>query len=203
MYRRFGKRGFDLIAAALLIAALVPVMAGLALLVRLALGRPVLFRQTRAGCGGVPFTLLKFRTLRDGPGDDAARMTRTGRALRAVALDELPQLLNVLRGEMSLVGPRPLPVDYLPHFTAREALRLTVRPGLAGLAQAAGRNAVPWEARLELDARYAETPPRLLRDLWLLLRCALLAITARGASAPGHATMPALNTKKSYNLWLI
>ncbi|GGJ34422.1 sugar transferase [Neoroseomonas lacus] len=197
MYRRFGKRSFDVIAAALLLAALVPVMIGLALLVRLALGRPVLFRQTRAGRDGVPFTLLKFRSLRDGPGDDAARMTRTGRALRAVALDELPQLVNVLRGEMSLVGPRPLPLDYLPRFTARQAQRLTVRPGLAGLAQAAGRNAVPWEARLELDARYAEAPPRLTRDVWLLLRCAALAATARGATAPGHATMPALQTKKT------
>lgn len=197
MYRRFGKRSLDLIAAALLIAALAPVMAALALLVRLALGSPVLFRQARAGRDGVPFTLLKFRSLREGAGDDAARMTRTGRALRAVALDELPQLVNVLRGEMSLVGPRPLPLDYLPRFTEREALRLTVRPGLAGLAQAAGRNAVPWAARLELDARYAEAPPRMLQDVWLLLRCAALAATARGATAPGHATMPALPAKKS------
>jgi len=195
MYRRFGKRGFDVVAAALLIAALAPLMAMVALAVRLALGRPVLFRQVRAGRHGAPFTLVKFRTLRDGAGEDAQRMTRLGRALRAVALDELPQLVNVLRGEMSLVGPRPLPTGYLPLFTRRQATRLAVRPGLAGLAQAAGRNAVPWEARLELDARYAEAPPRLAGDLRLLLRCAALAVTGRGATAPGHATMPALERK--------
>ncbi len=195
MYRRFGKRGFDVVAAALLIAALAPLMAIVALAVRLALGRPVLFRQVRAGRHGAPFTLVKFRTLRDGAGDDAQRMTRLGRALRAVALDELPQLVNVLRGEMSLVGPRPLPTSYLPLFTKRQAMRLAVQPGLAGLAQAAGRNAVPWEARLELDARYAEAPPRLTDDLRLLSHCAALAVTGRGATAPGHATMPALERK--------
>ena len=193
MYRRFGKRALDVVGGAALLALLAPVLAAVALAVRVALGRPVLFRQIRAGRGGAPFTLLKFRTLRTGPGDDAARMTRTGRVLRAFALDELPQLVNVLRGEMSLVGPRPLPTAYTPRFTAREARRLAVRPGLAGLAQAAGRNAVPWEARLELDARYAEAPPRLATDLALLLRCAALALAARGASAPGNATMPEFN----------
>jgi lipopolysaccharide/colanic/teichoic acid biosynthesis glycosyltransferase len=117
-------------------------------------------------------------------------MTRLGAVLRALALDELPQLVNVLRGEMSLVGPRPLPVDYVALYAPRQTLRLRVRPGLAGLAQAAGRNAVGWEARLELDARYAEAPPRLWRDLALLLRCAALAASGRGAAAAGHATMP-------------
>lgn len=191
MYARFGKRACDVLGAALLLVALAPVMAAIALLVRIALGRPVMFRQLRAGRGGAPFAVLKFRTLRDGPGDDAARMTRTGRVLRALALDELPQLVNVLRGEMSLVGPRPLPMDYVPLYAPRQALRLRVRPGLAGLAQAAGRNAVGWAERLELDARYAEAPPRLWRDLSLLLRCAALALTGRGAAAPGHASMPA------------
>ena len=190
MYRRFGKRSCDVVGAALLLAASVPLIAATALIVRIALGRPLLFRQVRAGLGGTPFTLLKFRTLREGPGEDATRMTRTGRLLRALALDELPQLVNVLRGEMSLVGPRPLPLDYLPRYSARQALRLRVRPGLAGLAQAAGRNAVPWEARLELDARYAEVPPRLARDAALLLRCVALVLTGRGVAAPGHATMP-------------
>ena len=196
MYRRFGKRGFDLLAAALLMAALAPGMAAVAMVVRFALGRPVLFRQIRAGRHGEPFTVLKFRTLRDGPGDDAARMTQVGRVLRALALDEWPQLINVLRGEMSLVGPRPLPLDYLTRYSARQALRLSVRPGLAGLAQAAGRNAVPWDARLELDARYAEAPPRLTRDLLLLLRCAAMAATGRGAAAPGHPTMPAYEKER-------
>ena len=190
MYRRFGKRALDVAGAAALLALLAPVLAAVALVVRVMLGRPVLFRQVRAGRGGAPFTLLKFRTLRAGPGDDAARMTRSGRVLRAFALDELPQLVNVLRGEMSLVGPRPLPTAYTPRFTPRQARRLEARPGLAGLAQAAGRNAVPWRARLELDARYAEAPPRLAADIGLLLRCAALAATTRGATAPGHATMP-------------
>lgn len=197
MYARFGKRACDVLGAALLLVALAPVMAAIALLVRIALGRPVMFRQLRAGRGGAPFAVLKFRTLRDGPGDDAARMTRTGRLLRALALDELPQLVNVLRGEMSLVGPRPLPMDYVPLYAPRQALRLRVRPGLAGLAQAAGRNAVGWAERLELDARYAEAPPRLWRDLSLLLRCAALAVTGRGAAAPGHASMPAFRGNKT------
>ena len=197
MYARFGKRACDVLGAALLLVALAPVMAAIALLVRIALGRPVMFRQLRAGRGGAPFAVLKFRTLRDGPGDDAARMTRTGRLLRALALDELPQLVNVLRGEMSLVGPRPLPMDYVPLYAPRQALRLRVRPGLAGLAQAAGRNAVGWAERLELDALYAEAPPRLWRDLSLLLRCASLAVTGRGAAAPGHASMPAFRGNKT------
>lgn len=190
MYRRFGKRAADLLLAVLLLLALAPVLAGVALAVRVALGRPVLFRQVRAGRGGVPFRLLKFRTLRDGPGEDALRMTRTGRVLRRFALDELPQLVNVLRGEMSLVGPRPLPLHYVPLYAPRQALRLAVRPGLAGLAQAAGRNGVGWAARLELDARYAEAPPRAGCDLALLARCSLVALSGRGAAAPGHATMP-------------
>ncbi len=191
MYARCGKRALDLAGAAALLALLAPLLLLVAALVRGGLGAPVLFRQPRAGRGGAPFTVLKFRTLRPGPGDDAARMTRLGATLRALALDELPQLVNVLRGEMSLVGPRPLPVEYVPLYSPRQALRLGPRPGLAGLAQAAGRNAVGWEARLELDARYAEAPPRLAADLALLLRCALLALRGQGAAAPGHATMPA------------
>ncbi len=190
MYARFGKRASDILLAALLLVLLAPLIGAAALAVRLALGAPVLFRQDRAGRGGVPFTLLKLRTLRAGPGDDAARMTRLGRVLRAVAVDELPQLVNVLRGEMSLVGPRPLPLAYVARYSPRQALRLAVRPGLAGLAQAAGRNAVPWAERLELDARYAEAPPRLLADAALLLRCAAMALAARGVAAPGHASMP-------------
>jgi lipopolysaccharide/colanic/teichoic acid biosynthesis glycosyltransferase len=192
MYAAFGKRALDVVGAAALLVALAPLMVVVAILVQVALGRPVLFRQVRAGRGGAPFTLLKFRTMREGPGEDAVRLTRLGRLLRRCALDELPQLVHVLRGEMSLVGPRPLPVDYLPRYTSHQARRLLVRPGLAGAAQAAGRNAVPWPERLALDAAYADAPPRLLRDLGLLLRCAALALSGRGATAPGHATMPAL-----------
>jgi lipopolysaccharide/colanic/teichoic acid biosynthesis glycosyltransferase len=190
MYERWGKRAFDIIGAVLLLLATAPLLALAALGVLLALGRPVLFRQVRTGRDGAPFTLLKLRSLRDGPGEDAARLGRFGRGLRASALDELPQLVNVLRGEMSLVGPRPLLPEYRALYTPAQAARLRVRPGLCGLAQAAGRNAVPWGARLALDARYAAMPPTLLGDLAIMARCALVLLRGVGVSAPGEATMP-------------
>ncbi|MBX6743019.1 MAG: sugar transferase [Acetobacteraceae bacterium] len=190
MYEHFGKRACDLIGAAILLLLLAPLLALTAVAVLIALGRPVLFRQVRAGRNGQPFTLLKFRSMAEGAGSDAERLSPFGRALRASALDELPQLLNVLRGEMSLVGPRPLPLDYLPLYTPRQAERLRVRPGLAGMAQAAGRNAVPWAERLELDARYATRPPNLRGDAAILLRCLWLLLRGHGVTAPGHATMP-------------
>ncbi len=189
MYERHGKRALDIAAALTLLLLLAPLMLGVALAVRLALGAPILFRQPRAGRHGLPFQLIKFRSMRPGPGEDATRLTRFGRALRASALDELPQLLNILRGHMSLIGPRPLPAAYTPRYSSRQATRLRVRPGLAGLAQAAGRNAVPWEHRLELDARYAERIT-LVGDLRIALRCALVLLRGTGATAPGHATMP-------------
>ena len=191
MYERFGKRVLDVAGAGLALVMLAPLLLLVALAVAVALGRPVLFRQERAGRGGVPFTLVKFRSMRDGPGEDAERLTRFGRALRASALDELPQLLNVLRGEMSLVGPRPLPMAYTDRYSPRQRLRLAVRPGLAGVAQAVGRNGVPWEERLELDASYASTPgPTLARDLRAILGTAMILLKRKGVSAPGHATMP-------------
>jgi len=189
VYRRWGKRGFDLLGAAGLLLLGAPVLALAAGAVLLALGRPVLFRQLRAGHAGKPFRVLKLRSMRAGPGDDAARLGRFGRALRASALDELPQLWNVLRGEMSLVGPRPLPMEYLPLYAPRERARLLVRPGLCGLAQAAGRNAVGWGLRLRLDAAYARRVSLLL-DLRIMLACLWLVLRGRGATAPGHATMP-------------
>ncbi|WP_135468568.1 sugar transferase [Crenalkalicoccus roseus] len=193
-YARWGKRACDVLAAAALLLLLAPLIAAVALAVRVALGRPVLFRQARAGRDGRTFVLLKFRSMAPAdparPAEDAARLSRFGRWLRASALDELPQLLNVLRGEMSLVGPRPLLAEDVALYTPRQRRRLLVRPGLAGLAQAAGRNAVPWERRLELDARYATLPPTLAGDLALLLRCLWLVLRGRGATAPGHATMP-------------
>lgn len=192
MYSACGKRGFDLILAALLLAAAAPVICLVALLVRARLGAPALFRQTRAGRGGAPFTLLKFRSMTDGPGEDGARLTPFGRTLRATALDELPQLINVLRGQMSLVGPRPLLPVYAPHYTPRQATRLAVRPGLCGLAQSHGRNAVPWDARLEWDARYVERIS-LAGDLRILCRCAAVLLSGKGVNAPGHATMARLD----------
>ncbi|MBE9604351.1 sugar transferase [Acetobacteraceae bacterium H6797] len=190
LYARWGKRGLDIGLVLALAPLLLPVMLATALAVRLALGAPVFFRQERAGQHGRPFMLLKFRSMRDGPGEDAERLTRFGRLLRASALDELPQLLNVLKGEMSLVGPRPLPMAYLPLYTPRQAARLAVPQGMAGLAQAAGRNAVPWRHRLALDALYASGPPSLGRDLAVIWRCARVVLGGRGVTAPGHATMP-------------
>lgn len=193
-YARRGKRWLDAGASAALLICLSPVLVAVAAAVRLALGPGVLFRQERAGRGGVPFTLLKFRSMRarrfEGE-EDAARLGGFGRALRASALDEVPQLVNVLRGEMSLVGPRPLPVAYLARYTPREAGRLRVRPGLAGAAQARGRNAVPWPERLEWDARYA-AGVTLRGDALAALGTLRVLLSGRGVAAPGHATMPEL-----------
>jgi lipopolysaccharide/colanic/teichoic acid biosynthesis glycosyltransferase len=196
LYSAGGKRLLDLLGAAALLLLLAPVLMAVAGLVRARLGAPVLFRQTRAGRAGAPFAVLKFRTMRDGPGEDAERLTPLGRRLRALALDELPQLVNVLRGEMSLVGPRPLPLDYVARYTPRQAERLRVRPGLCGLAQSMGRNAVPWEARLEWDARYAARVT-LAGDVRIALRCLRVLVSGKGVSAPGHATMPAFTGETS------
>lgn len=192
MYRRWGKRAFDMGGAALLLLAAAPWLALASAAVLLVLGRPVLFRQERAGWHGRPFAVLKLRSMRGGAGDDAARLGRFGRALRSSALDELPQLWNVLRGEMSLVGPRPLPMAYVALYSRRERARLAVRPGLCGLAQSAGRNAVPWALRLRLDAAYVRRVSLAL-DLRIMLACLWLVLRGRGATAPGHATMPAFS----------
>jgi len=193
MHERFGKRAIDLLGAATLLVLLSPLFAAVALAVRWRLGAPVFFTQARAGRHGAAFNLKKFRSMAEGPGSDADRLDGFGRALRASGLDELPQLLNVLRGEMSLVGPRPLPLHYLPLYTPRQALRLRVRPGLLGPGIAAGRNAVPWERRLELDAAYAAAPLRLRTDLALALRSLGVWLRGEGVTAPGHATMPAFD----------
>jgi lipopolysaccharide/colanic/teichoic acid biosynthesis glycosyltransferase len=188
VYSRWGKRTFDVIMASALLVLAVPAMILIALLVRARLGAPVLFRQVRAGRDGVPFRILKFRTMREGLGEDAERLTSLGRLLRAMALDELPQLQNVLRGEMSLIGPRPLPLEYAARYTPRQAMRLSVRPGLCGLAQSKGRNGVPWEERLEWDARYVERIA-LADDLRILWDCLWMLMRGEGVSMPGHATM--------------
>lgn len=190
MYERWGKRALDLAAATLLIVLLSPVFGFVATLVRLRLGAPVLFVQQRAGRLGRPFLLLKFRSMRNGDGPDAERLDGFGRTLRLSGLDELPQLVNVLRGEMSLVGPRPLPLAYLQYYTVRQAQLLRVRPGIAGPGVAAGRNAVAWPDRLELGAAYAEAPPTLLGDVRLILGTLRVWLSGQGAQAPGHATMP-------------
>jgi lipopolysaccharide/colanic/teichoic acid biosynthesis glycosyltransferase len=188
MYALWGKSALDRGVAAVGLVLGAPVLALLALAVLLALGRPILFRQRRAGRHGAPFTLLKFRTMREGTAPDALRLSGFGRWLRASGLDELPQLANILRGDMSLVGPRPLPCDYTPFFSAVEAERLRVRPGLLGLAQARGRNALPWAQRLACDVQYARQVPEFTADIKLALTCCALLLRGHGATMPGHAT---------------
>jgi sugar transferase EpsL len=188
------KRGFDFSLALILLIGLSPLLALLALAVRFKLGRPVLFAQTRPGLHGVPFEFYKFRTMteaRDAAGEplpDASRLTPFGELMRKLSLDELPQLVNVLKGDMSLVGPRPLLMEYLPLYNERQARRHAVRPGITGWAQVNGRNALDWDNRFELDLWYVEH-----RSFWLDLR--IIALTAwrmlrpQGIAQPGQATM--------------
>ena len=196
MYERVGKRMFDFVVAAPVLLLAAPIMAAVALAVLLTLGRPVLFRQTRLGRDAQPFMVIKFRSMAQGDYPDGTRLGRFGRALRATALDELPQLLHVLRGEMSLVGPRPLLPEDFVHYTPRQQSRVLVRPGMTGLAQIAGRNAVPWNERLELDARYVDCVT-LRGDLSILLRTPGLLLAGRGVTAPGVATMTRFVTRPS------
>jgi undecaprenyl phosphate N,N'-diacetylbacillosamine 1-phosphate transferase len=174
-YARWGKRCLDVALASTALLVFAPVMAVVAVTVRVKMGTPVLFRQARPGRDEATFTILKFRTMsdaRDAAGNvlpDKARLTKLGLLLRRTSLDELPQLINVLFGEMSLVGPRPLTIRYLPYYSPRERTRHDVRPGITGLAQVSGRNEIEWDARLELDARYVESIS-LVHDLELLVR---------------------------------
>jgi lipopolysaccharide/colanic/teichoic acid biosynthesis glycosyltransferase len=188
------KRGMDVLGASLLLVVLAPVALVVALGVLLALGRPVLFSQVRPGLDGRPFTLWKFRSMLPAPPDvssehDELRMTRFGSVLRASSLDEIPELWNVLRGDMSLVGPRPLLVEYLDRYSPRQARRHEVRPGLTGLVQVSGRNALSWDDKLELDVQYVEQRSLLL-DLKILLRTPLAVVRAKGVAAEGYATAP-------------
>lgn len=177
-------------AAALAVAA--PVLAVLAALIRALDGSPVLFRQERAGLGGRPFHVLKFRTMRPPTSDeqtDEERMTATGRFLRASSLDELPSLWNVVKGDMNLVGPRPLPMAYNPLYSDEQARRLEVKPGLTGLLQVRGRNALSWDEKFALDTWYVEHRSWRL-DLRILAETPLVVLRGSGVSHPGHATMP-------------
>jgi lipopolysaccharide/colanic/teichoic acid biosynthesis glycosyltransferase len=187
------KRAADLVIAAILLVVMLPVIAAIAVAVRMALGSPVLFRQMRPGLNGRPFELLKFRTLSDARGPDgemlpdAQRMTRLGRWLRRSSLDELPELINVLRGDMSLVGPRPLLMQYLGRYTAHQARRHEVRPGITGLAQVSGRNRLSWEDRFDLDVWYVDHRSLWL-DLRILFRTVRKVVLGEGVSQPGHET---------------
>lgn len=183
------KRILDILLVLLTAPLWLLVVAVTALLVWRRLGRPVFFRQERLGLLGREFSLIKFRTMRVGVGTDDERMTSFGRWLRATSLDELPELLQVIRGEMSLVGPRPLPVRYRSRYTPEQMRRHEVRPGITGWAQVNGRNALTWEEKFRLDVWYVDH-----RTLWLDLRILLMTVWqvlhGRNVSAAGHVTMP-------------
>jgi lipopolysaccharide/colanic/teichoic acid biosynthesis glycosyltransferase len=191
------KRAADIAVSGIALALTAPLQATVALAVRLRLGRPVMFRQVRPGRYGLPFTLVKFRTMTavdpgSEPLPDADRLTRLGRMLRATSLDELPTLWNVLRGDMSLVGPRPLLAEYLPLYSEEQRRRHEVRPGITGLAQVSGRNALPWPERLALDVAYVDHRSIAL-DLRILARTVGLVIRREGISAEGQATVEKFN----------
>ena len=188
------KRSADLTLSSVGLVVLAPFLAALALVIRLSMGRPVLFRQVRAGRGGDLFILLKFRTMRDAwsldgaPLPDADRLTRLGRFLRRTSLDELPQLWNVLRGDLSLVGPRPLLPEYLPLYTLEQARRHEARPGMTGWAQVHGRNSLSWEERLARDVWYVDHRTIEL-DLKILALTVVKVATGEGVSGKGIVTM--------------
>ena len=189
------KRVFDVVLSALALVVLSPLFLMIALLVRCRLGKPILYKQMRPGLGGKPFQLLKFRTMTESRDQnnqllpDEQRLTRLGAFLRRTSLDELPELWNVLKGDMSLVGPRPLLMEYLPLYTAEQARRHEVRPGLTGWAQVKGRNALSWEEKFALDVWYVDHYSLWL-DFVILLLTIKKVLTGEGVSAPGEATMP-------------
>lgn len=194
-YRRRGKRVLDVFGAGSALVVLSPVLAVTALAVRRRLGSPVLFVQERGGLGGSTFRLLKFRTMRDAvdrngrPLPDEERLTPFGERLRRTSLDELPELVNVLRGEMSLVGPRPLLADYLERYSPRQARRHEVRPGLTGWTQVNGRNGLTWPEKFDLDVWYVDHVSLGL-DLRILWRTVAAVVRPDGIASEGHATMP-------------
>ena len=187
------KRAFDLVAASVGLIALAPLLGMTALAIRLVLGRPVIFAQRRPGRHGRPFVLYKFRTMSGASAADGRllpdreRLTRLGRLLRQTSLDELPELVNVIRGDMSLVGPRPLLMEYLPRYTREQARRHDVRPGITGWAQLNGRNTLPWERRFALDVWYVDHQSFRL-DTRILVLTVWHALAQVGVSQPGEGT---------------
>ena len=188
-----GKRAMDLSLTVIAAPALLPLVAIVALLVWARVGSPVLFRQTRVGLNGRLFKIIKFRTMRDDRDEhgnllpDDVRLTEFGKFIRACSLDELPEFWNVLRGDMSIVGPRPLLPEYLGLYTTRQARRHEVRPGITGLAQIKGRNQLNWARRFRYDVIYVERCGLLL-DLWILVRSVVTTLKREGISEAGHAT---------------
>lgn len=193
--KRILKRVFDLTVAVPALILGSPVILFIGVMVWAKIGRPVLFRQVRPGLGGRPFPMYKFRTMREAYDDegrplpDDQRMTAFGSFLRRSSLDELPELINVLRGEMSLVGPRPLLMQYLPRYTQEQARRHEVRPGITGWAQINGRNAISWDDKFRLDVWYVDNWSLLL-DAKIIFRTLWKVVAREGISAEGHSTMP-------------
>ena len=187
------KRSLDVVVSLVAIVALSPLLIASALAVWMRFGHPILFTQIRPGFKGIPFRIFKFRTMleaedSDGsPERDEERLTPFGRFLRRTSLDELPELFNVLQGDMSLVGPRPLLPQYLPRYTAEQARRHDVKPGITGWAQVNGRNELTWPEKLQHDVWYVDHQSLLL-DCWILCRTLWTLVTRRGISQPGHAT---------------
>ncbi len=200
--RRLGKRSFDLAVTILLLFSLAPFIILVAVMVRLKLGAPVLFRQPRPGQHGKPFTMFKFRTMtdaRDAKGNllpDAVRLTSFGSFLRSTSLDELPELFNVLMGEMSLVGPRPLLMHYLERYTPEQMRRHDVKPGITGWAQVNGRNSITWEDKFTLDVWYVDH-----QSLWLDLKIVVLTVIKilkrEGITQAGHVTVQEFSRSRS------
>lgn len=199
--QRFIKRLIDILAAASLLLLALPLLLLLALLVRTKLGSPIFFRQTRIGQHTRPFAMLKFRTMTDArdthgtPMPDSERLTAFGNFLRSTSLDELPELWNILTGKMSLVGPRPLLPEYLPYYTPQEQTRHAMRPGITGLAQVSGRNALGWNERLALDVQYVQRFSLAL-DAHILWRTVMVVLQREGISAEGQATMERLDVAR-------
>lgn len=199
------KRAFDFVVSTVLLVSLSPFLLVVAMLVRTKLGSPVLFRQMRPGKDAKPFRMLKFRTMTDARGPDGAplldkeRLTPFGRFLRSTSLDELPELWNVLKGDMSLVGPRPLLMEYLPLYSPEQARRHEVRPGVTGWAQVNGRNALSWEEKFVHDVWYVDNRSFWLdlKILWLTIRKVLIR---DGISAVGDATMPVFHGSRKEEL---
>ena len=197
------KRTIDLVIALSALVILFPVLLLVAIFTRIYLGRPVLFIQRRPGLNGQPFDLLKFRTMKEAsdsdgcPLPDARRLTRYGKFLRSSSLDELPGLWNVVKGEMSLVGPRPLLMEYLPLYTEEQARRHDVRPGITGWAQVNGRNAIRWEEKFAADIWYVDNHSLAL-DFKILVMTMSKVLKKDGVSAEGEATMPKFTGAKKY-----
>ena len=192
MYRKFGKRFLDILISGMALILLSPVFLAVAVLVRIKLGSPVIFHQKRPGKDEKIFTLCKFRTMTDGKDEkgnllpDEVRLTSFGKLLRATSLDELPELWNILKGDMSLVGPRPLLVEYLPYYREEEKLRHSVRPGLTGYAQVNGRNFLGWDHRLEKDVFYVKNLSFVL-DLKILIKTIMVVMKREDVSVDSNA----------------